>query len=365
MTASEPATGVLLLLSYVLLSVGVALLVSLALDRNVLDLVGRRLRRLRNMACQSRNADRVALGGPIRCSGECSPVVEKADRQPGRPTIRRLLQSTLRDPEQVPGTGVGSAQYLSVLAEQDRLDPAVTGEQGMIRIVLIDDHELVRTGFRMILEQQADIEIVGEAPDGELGLALLKKLKPDLALVDVHMPGVSGIEVTERVRKLKLKTRIVIVTMVSESPFPRRLLEAGASGYITKACPSPELLRAVRQVADGRRYLAPGIAEAMALGVVDGSGQSPFESLVDAGTRSRPAARAWAADAADCGTAQPQQQDRGHLQVPFVRETRDRQSGHSGAHGGFAWPARCQRNPLTATVATRLQRWRDGKRSRA
>ena len=149
----------------------------------------------------------------------------------------------------------------------------------MIRIVLIDDHELVRTGFRLILQQQADIEIVGEASDGESGLALLKKLKPDLALVDVHMPGVSGIEVTERVRKLKLKTRIVIVTMVSESPFPRRLLEAGASGYITKACPSPELLRAVRQVADGRRYLAPGIAEAMALGVIDGSGQSPFESL--------------------------------------------------------------------------------------
>jgi DNA-binding NarL/FixJ family response regulator len=149
----------------------------------------------------------------------------------------------------------------------------------MIRIVLIDDHELVRTGFRLILQQQADIEIVGEAADGERGLALLKKLKPDLALVDVHMPGVSGIEVTERVRKLKLKTRVVIVTMVSESPFPRRLLEAGASGYITKACPAPELLKAVRQVADGRRYLAPGIAEAMALGVIDGSGQSPFENL--------------------------------------------------------------------------------------
>jgi DNA-binding NarL/FixJ family response regulator len=149
----------------------------------------------------------------------------------------------------------------------------------MIRIVLIDDHELVRTGFRMILSQQADIEVVGEASDGEQGVALLRKLKPDLALVDVHMPGISGIEVTDRVRKLKLKTRIVIVTMVSESPFPRRLLEAGASGYITKACPAPELLRAVRQVADGRRYLAPVVAEAMALSAIDGSDHSPFESL--------------------------------------------------------------------------------------
>jgi len=121
--------------------------------------------------------------------------------------------------------------------------------------------------------------VVGEAADGERGLVLLKTLKPDLALVDVHMPGVSGIEVTERVRKLKLKTRIIIVTMVSEAPFPRRLLEAGASGYITKSCPAPELQRAVRQVADGRRYLAPGIAEAMALGAIDGSVQSPFEEL--------------------------------------------------------------------------------------
>ncbi|MFZ1620987.1 response regulator [Dokdonella sp.] len=149
----------------------------------------------------------------------------------------------------------------------------------MIRIVLVDDHELVRTGFRLILQQQADIEVVGEAADGERGLVLLKTLKPDLALVDVHMPGVSGIEVTERVRKLKLKTSIIIVTMVSEAPFPRRLLEAGASGYITKSCPAPELQRAVRQVADGRRYLAPGIAEAMALGAIDGSVQSPFEEL--------------------------------------------------------------------------------------
>jgi len=149
----------------------------------------------------------------------------------------------------------------------------------MMRVVLIDDHELVRTGFRMILGQQPDIEIVGEASDGEHGLALLRKLAPDVALVDVHMPGVSGIEVTERARKLKLPTRIVIVTMVSEAPFPKRLLEAGASGYITKGCAASELVRAVRQVADGRRYLAPAIAEVIALAALTGAAQSPFEAL--------------------------------------------------------------------------------------
>lgn len=149
----------------------------------------------------------------------------------------------------------------------------------MIRVVLIDDHELVRTGFRMILGQQPDIDIVGEASDGEPGLALLRTLRPDVALVDVHMPGVSGIEVTERARKLKLPTRIVIVSMVSEAPFPKRLLEAGASGYLTKGCGAAELLRAVRQIADGRRYIAPEIAEAMALATLVGAPTSPFELL--------------------------------------------------------------------------------------
>ena len=92
----------------------------------------------------------------------------------------------------------------------------------MIRIALIDDHELVRTGYRMILSGQPDFEIVGEAEDGQAGLLLLKRTEPDVALVDVQMPGLSGIEVTDRARKLDLRTRIVIVSMVSESPFPRR-----------------------------------------------------------------------------------------------------------------------------------------------
>jgi two-component system invasion response regulator UvrY len=149
----------------------------------------------------------------------------------------------------------------------------------MISVVLVDDHELVRTGFRMILSQQPGIEVVGEAADGEQGLALIRRVKPDVALVDVHMPRLTGIELTDRVRKHKLDTRIVILTVVSESPFPRRLIEAGASGYLTKGCAAEELVRAVRQVADGRRYLAPDIAELLALGSLDGHADSPFEVL--------------------------------------------------------------------------------------
>jgi DNA-binding NarL/FixJ family response regulator len=128
------------------------------------------------------------------------------------------------------------------------------------------------------LEKQPDIEIVGEADDGERGLLLIKRLLPDIALVDVHMPGISGVEVTERVRRSKLTTRIVILTMAGEAPFPRRLLDAGASGYLTKGCPADELLKAVRQVADGRRYLGSEIAQQMALGTTN-DGASPFAEL--------------------------------------------------------------------------------------
>lgn len=148
----------------------------------------------------------------------------------------------------------------------------------MIRIVLIDDHTLVRTGLRLILQQQADMDIVGEADTGEKGLALIKRLEPEIALVDVHMPGFSGVEVTERVRRAKLATRIVILTMAGDAPFPRRLLDAGASGYLTKGCPAEELLKAVRQVADGRRYLGAEIAQQMALESMQ-NGASPFEEL--------------------------------------------------------------------------------------
>ena len=149
----------------------------------------------------------------------------------------------------------------------------------MIRVVMVDDHALVRAGLRMILEKQPDIEVVGEADDGEPGLQLIRTLKPDLALVDLHMPNVSGIEVTERVRRSKLATRIVILTMASDAPFPRRLLEAGASAYLTKGCPADELVKAIRQVADGRRYLGADVAQQLALGNAFGNGTSPFGGL--------------------------------------------------------------------------------------
>ncbi|WP_430389673.1 response regulator [Dyella sp. 20L07] len=148
----------------------------------------------------------------------------------------------------------------------------------MIKVVLIDDHELVRTGFRMILQQQPDIHISGEAGTAEEGLRLIRGRSPDIALVDVHMPGMSGIELTERVARSKMATHIIIVTVVDDARFPKRLLDAGALGYLTKGCTAEELLDAVRQVATGRRYLAPAVAQQLALATLDGEG-SPFDAL--------------------------------------------------------------------------------------
>jgi DNA-binding NarL/FixJ family response regulator len=148
----------------------------------------------------------------------------------------------------------------------------------MIRVVLVDDHELVRSGFRLILAGQPDIEVVGEASNAEDGLRLVRAQKPDVALIDVHMPGMSGIELTERVQRADLPTRIVILTVVQDAQFPRRLLQSCALGYLTKGCPAEELLEAVRTVAAGNRYLDATIAREMALAAVDGDG-SPLESL--------------------------------------------------------------------------------------
>jgi len=148
----------------------------------------------------------------------------------------------------------------------------------MIRIALVDDHALMRTGLRMILQEKSDMEIIGEADDGERGLTLIRQTQPDIALVDVHMPGISGIELTERARRAKISTRIVILTVASEAPFPRRLLEAGAWGYLTKGCPAEELVKAIRQVADGKRYIGADVVQQLALSTMDGD-ESPFQKL--------------------------------------------------------------------------------------
>lgn len=147
-----------------------------------------------------------------------------------------------------------------------------------IRVFLVDDHALVRAGIRMILGSEVDIEVIGEADSGEQALPLIRKLKPDVVLCDLHLPGVSGLEVTERVVKGDHGTRVIVVSVLEDGPMPKRLLEAGASGYVGKGGDSAELLRAVRDVARGKRYLASGVAQNLALSGIHGSA-SPFDTL--------------------------------------------------------------------------------------
>ena len=99
-----------------------------------------------------------------------------------------------------------------------------------IRVFIVDDHALVRTGIRMILSAETDIEVIGEADSGEEALPLVRRLKPHVVLCDLHLPGVSGLEVTERIVRGDYGTRVIVVSVLEDGPLPKRLLEAGASG---------------------------------------------------------------------------------------------------------------------------------------
>ena len=147
-----------------------------------------------------------------------------------------------------------------------------------IRIFLVDDHALVRTGMRMILSGETDIDVVGEAESGEDALPQIRKLKPDVVLCDLHLPGISGLEVTERIVKGDHGTRVIVVSVLEDGPIPKRVIAAGASGYVGKGGNSDELLSAVREVARGKRYLASGVAQNLALAGISGN-STPFDIL--------------------------------------------------------------------------------------
>lgn len=147
-----------------------------------------------------------------------------------------------------------------------------------IRVFMVDDHALVRAGLRMILSTETDMEVVGEAESGEEALPLIRRIKPDVVLCDLHLPGISGLEITERIVRGKLDCRVVIVSVLEEGPLPKRLLDVGAHAYVGKGGDARELIHAVRDAARGKRYLGSTVAQNMALASVGGTG-SPFDQL--------------------------------------------------------------------------------------
>jgi len=149
----------------------------------------------------------------------------------------------------------------------------------MTRLMIVEDHDLVRTGLRNILSDVGEIDLVAEASSGEEALRLVREVEPDVILMDVGLPGLSGLETTERILKTQPDIRIIILTAHTEPPLPARLLDIGASGYLTKACDARELIVAVRAVSRGERYIGSEIAQQLALSLLPGSPQSPFQDL--------------------------------------------------------------------------------------
>lgn len=151
----------------------------------------------------------------------------------------------------------------------------------MIKVLLVDDHELVRMGMSRMLSDVSDITVVGEACNGEEALTQAKKLKPDVVLMDVQMPGIGGIEATRKLAYLFPQLAILVVTICEEEPFPSRILKAGAMGYITKGTDLQEMVLAIRKVASGQRYLSAEVAAQLASNWLekDKITESPFELL--------------------------------------------------------------------------------------
>ncbi|MCC6585945.1 MAG: response regulator transcription factor [Bryobacterales bacterium] len=132
-----------------------------------------------------------------------------------------------------------------------------------IRILLADDHKLVRQGFKLILESQPDMEVVGEAGNGREALESVKALRPDLIVMDVTMPDLNGIEATRRIRESSPGVRVLGLSVHRDGVYVREMIRAGAEGYLLKDAADTELLAAIRAVAEGNSYLSPEVAGAV------------------------------------------------------------------------------------------------------
>lgn len=132
-----------------------------------------------------------------------------------------------------------------------------------IRILLADDHAVVRHGFRMILDAQSDMEVVGEVSNGREAVEVATEIQPDIVVMDVTMPELNGIEATRRISSAAPRTRVLALSMHKDSVYVREILRAGARGYLLKDSGEGDLLSAVRAVAKGEGFLSPGVSEAV------------------------------------------------------------------------------------------------------
>lgn len=149
----------------------------------------------------------------------------------------------------------------------------------MIKVLVVDDHDLVRTGISRMLSDVPGLSVIGEADSGETAVVRARELKPDVILMDVRMPGIGGLEATRKLVQHDKHIKVIAVTVCDEEPFPTRLMQAGAAGYVTKGAALDEMVTAIRQVHAGLRYISPDIAQQIALKQFNPGGNSPFDCL--------------------------------------------------------------------------------------
>jgi two-component system invasion response regulator UvrY len=149
----------------------------------------------------------------------------------------------------------------------------------MIRVLLVDDHAVVRTGFRLLLQSQPDIKVVAEAQSGEAACQIYAELTPDVVVMDLGMPGMGGLEALRRIRARNSAARILALSAHDDPMHARRALREGALGFLSKRSAPEALIEAIASVAAGRRYIDPNLAQKLALAEIEGAARSPIEQL--------------------------------------------------------------------------------------
>jgi len=155
----------------------------------------------------------------------------------------------------------------------------VMASQAKLEVLVVDDHELVRSGMRRLLEDNSLIGEISEASSGEDAVTLADKQRFDIILMDISLPGISGLEASEQLLDKTPDTRIVIVTGKLEGVLIRKLLNCGVRGYITKGSSADEMDKAIRQVINGEQYLSPDVAQQFAMDMINGEDDNPFNRL--------------------------------------------------------------------------------------
>lgn len=157
----------------------------------------------------------------------------------------------------------------------------------MIRVVLADDHPMVRHGLRTVLETAAEFQVIGEAGDGREAIRLVKKLAPDLLVLDLVMPGVGGLEVIRHIKRQGWETRIVVFSMHTSEAYVLEALRNGADGYVLKESGTRQIVHAMRRVAAGERYLCPPLSESSIAAYLEKTAAVPMDPLASLTARER------------------------------------------------------------------------------